>query len=99
MKNDDCAFFKWAKECIYPEEQDLQLKLSEIEKMMKELGEMKKKAEYKMDKALLKKQQYKAEINNLQLELKKATAREKNLFLIFFISWAVFVMYTAQTKK
>ena len=39
--------------------------------MMKELGEMKKKAEYKMDKVLLKKQQYKVEINNLQLELKK----------------------------
>ena len=67
--------------------------------MMKELGEMKKKAEYKMDKALLKKQQYKAEINNLQLKLKKATPREKNMFLILFISWVVFVMYIALFKK
>ena len=43
-----------------------------------------------MDKALLKKQQYKAKINNLQLKLKKAATREKNLLLILFISWAVF---------
>ncbi|CAO2818122.1 unnamed protein product [Amaranthus hypochondriacus] len=88
--NDDCSFFEWKKECGYTQEGDLQLKLTEREQMVKEL-----------DTALLKKQQYKAEIKNLNLELKKAAVRvrEKNLFVILCTSWAVFVLYIALCKN
>ncbi|CAO2841625.1 unnamed protein product [Amaranthus hypochondriacus] len=86
--NDDCAFFKWEKDC----EDEIQLKVTETEQLMKDLAEMKKKSE-------LKKQQYKAQINNLKLELKKAAIREKNLFLMLCMSWTIFVMYVALCKN
>ena len=47
---------------------------------MQDLVEMKLKVEFKMYKLLLKKQEHKVEINNFQVELKKAGAREKNMF-------------------
>ncbi|CAO2836865.1 unnamed protein product [Amaranthus hypochondriacus] len=90
--NDDCAFFKWEKDC----EVDLQLKVTETEQMVKDLAKMKTKSEYKLE---LKKQQYKAEIKDLKMELKKAAIREKNLILILCMSWTVFVMYVAFSKN
>ncbi|CAO2836364.1 unnamed protein product [Amaranthus hypochondriacus] len=86
--NDDCGFFKWEKECLYAQEDDVEVKLTERHQMVKEL-----------DKALIKKQQYKAKINKLKLELKKAAVREKDLFVVLCISWAVFVMYIALCKN
>ncbi|CAO2825464.1 unnamed protein product [Amaranthus hypochondriacus] len=86
--NDDCAFFKWEKDC----EDELQLKVTEKDQLLKDLVEMKKKSE-------LKKQQYKAQIDSLKLELKKAAIREKNLFLMLCMSWTMFVMYVALSKN
>ncbi|CAO2822697.1 unnamed protein product [Amaranthus hypochondriacus] len=93
--NGYCAFFKWEKECGYTQKEELQLKVTEIEQMVKDLADMKKKSEYKME---LKKEQYKAEINNLKMKLKKAVIREKNLLVLLCMSWTVFVMYVALCK-
>ena len=49
------------------------------------LGWSEEKIEYKMNKLQMKRQEYKAEINNLQLELKKAGAREKNMFFFLYL--------------
>ncbi|CAO2827496.1 unnamed protein product [Amaranthus hypochondriacus] len=86
--NDYCGFFKWEKECFYAQEDDMEVKLTERQQILKEL-----------DKALMKKQQYKSEINNLKLELKKAAVTEKNLFVVLCISWAVFVLYIPHCKN
>ena len=52
------------KDCIFPNEHELQI---ETEKMNAGLGWSEEKLEYKMDKIQMKRQEYKVEINNLQV--------------------------------